>query len=56
MKVNYLVKIYGPKDEEILLNFDPAYKKKEEIKAGLAEMFVGWLRSLLARCIIKVEG
>jgi hypothetical protein len=53
---NYLGKIYGPKDEEILLNFNPAYKKKEEVKVGLAEVFVAWMRSLLARCIIKAEG
>jgi len=61
MKVNYLVKIYGPRDEEILVNFDPSYKGKEIMErksAGevISSLFVAWMRSLARRGLVKVNG
>lgn len=56
--VTYKVLIYGPKDEEILLDFNPEYKREEvDVKdVGIVDFVCSWIRILTGKMVCKIEG
>ena len=44
----YLVKVYGPKDEEMLINFNPQYKisPEKKVKTMMARWIANFLRGV----------
>lgn len=50
----YLVKVYGPKDEEILINFNPQYKRGQTKK--VKTMMARWIANFLKGVKVVVNN